>query len=61
LANGKLIWQISPYIVGKFHLRKILVKLNGEFFTKKSDFLLGAQRLVKLTPSVGWSDEVDQG
>ncbi len=34
-ANGKLIWQISPYILGKFHRQRMLVKLNGEFFAER--------------------------
>ncbi len=31
-GKRKLIWQISPYILGKFHWCRMLVKLNGNFF-----------------------------
>jgi hypothetical protein len=34
LANSKLIWQISPYKLGKFHQHRMLVKLNGECFAE---------------------------
>jgi len=34
LANSKLIWQISPYILGKFHQHRMLVKSNGECFAE---------------------------
>jgi len=53
LALGELIWRISNYILGKFHQRRKLVKMNGKFFFQMlcaCDFSLGAQRLVKLTP-----------
>jgi len=33
-SNGKLIWQISPYILGKFYQQRMLVKLNGNLFTE---------------------------
>jgi len=34
LENGKLIWRISPYILGKFHQRRKLMKLNGKLFAQ---------------------------
>jgi len=36
LAKSKLIWQFSLYILSKFHWRKILVKLNSNFFAERS-------------------------
>jgi hypothetical protein len=35
LANGESIWWISLYILGKFHRRRMLVKLNGNFLAKR--------------------------
>jgi hypothetical protein len=34
LANSKLICQISPYILGKLHGCRMLMKFNGKFFAK---------------------------
>jgi hypothetical protein len=33
--NGKLIWQILPYMKGNLQRRRKLVKLKGNFFAKR--------------------------
>jgi len=63
MAIGK--WQINlanfTIHSGQISSAQNIGEIERRIFHQKSDFLLGTQRLVKLTPGVGWSDEVDQG